>query len=155
MNYNKEQEEAINTIDGALLIVSCPGSGKTTTMLRRIQNMIEHGISPNNILMVTFTEAAAREMRERFEKQSGRSGVLFAHCIPYVSALLTYPEKGRVIISLMRRNQMNLSEVRCGIQGCILKILKISKMISAALRILATKRNVRKQMLMTGSSCQL
>lgn len=114
MNYNKEQEEAINTIDGALLIVSCPGSGKTTTMLRRIQNMIEHGISPNNILMVTFTEAAAREMRERFEKQSGRSGVLFCtlHSLCLRIINVSGKRKGYHIIDAQESNEFVRSAVR-------------------------------------------
>ena len=42
-----------------MLIISCPGSGKTTTLLRRIRNMIRRGARPSEILMVTFTNAAA------------------------------------------------------------------------------------------------
>ena len=66
MQKNKAQEQAIETIDGQLLLISCPGSGKTTTMIRRIKHMIEEGITPSSILMVTFTDAAAKEMQERF-----------------------------------------------------------------------------------------
>lgn len=77
MDYNKAQEEAINTIDGALLIISCPGSGKTTTMLRRIEHMIDVGVPAQHILMVTFTEAAAKEMKTRFQKTHPESPVTF------------------------------------------------------------------------------
>ena len=77
MDYNKAQEEAINTIDGALLIISCPGSGKTTTMLRRIEHMIDVGVPAQQILMVTFTEAAAKEMKTRFQKTHAESPVTF------------------------------------------------------------------------------
>ena len=74
---NTAQEEAIQTIYGQILLVSCPGSGKTTTMLRRIHHMINQGIDPASILMVTFTEAAAREMRKRFADSYGNFPVTF------------------------------------------------------------------------------
>lgn len=77
MDKNLAQEEAIRTTNGALLIISCPGSGKTTTMLRRIEYMLSVGIPASQILMVTFTEAAAREMRERFQKLHAGSSVTF------------------------------------------------------------------------------
>ena len=55
-----------------MLIISCPGSGKTTTLLRRIRNMIRRGVRPSEILMVTFTNAAAGEMRDRYAALYGR-----------------------------------------------------------------------------------
>ena len=76
---NKAQEEAIKAIKGPVMIVSCPGSGKTTTLIRRIHNMIEHGIDPHEILMVTFANAAARDMKSRYLQMYGEeSGVTFA-----------------------------------------------------------------------------
>lgn len=74
---NEAQEEAIRTINGPVLLVSCPGSGKTTTMLRRISNMVDQGIDPASILMVTFTEAAAKEMKKRYEAINGDTPVTF------------------------------------------------------------------------------
>lgn len=71
MLENKAQEEAIDTIDGQLLIVACPGSGKTTTLIRRIANMVGNGIPGKNILMMTFSRAAAKEMSDRFMKEYG------------------------------------------------------------------------------------
>ena len=68
---NKSQEEAINTIHGPVMIVSCPGSGKTTTLIRRIHHMIEIHIPPSQILMVTFSRAAAMEMKEKYIKFFG------------------------------------------------------------------------------------
>lgn len=79
MLENKAQEEVIKTIDGQLIVVACPGSGKTTTLLRRINHMVSGcGISPENILMVTFTNAAAKEMKERYRKQYGSDEVTFS-----------------------------------------------------------------------------
>lgn len=64
--YDKTQKEAINNINGPLLIVAGPGSGKTKTLIKRISNMIvTHGIIPQNILAITFTKRAANEMQQR------------------------------------------------------------------------------------------
>jgi DNA helicase-2/ATP-dependent DNA helicase PcrA len=66
LQLNPKQEEAKNKIDGPLLIIAGAGSGKTATLTQRVNYMIsEKGISPSNVLMVTFTNKAAREMRER------------------------------------------------------------------------------------------
>ena len=63
---NKDQQEAINTIDGPMLISAGPGTGKTATLVNRYANMVnDHHIIPENILMATFTEKAAKEIITR------------------------------------------------------------------------------------------
>lgn len=69
---NDRQRQAASKIDGALLILAGAGSGKTRTITYRIAHMIQEiGISPYNILAVTFTNKAAKEMKERVEDLIG------------------------------------------------------------------------------------
>ena len=70
---NKEQGKAVNHIDGPMLVLAGAGSGKTKVLTNRIANLIENGISPYNILAITFTNKAAKEMKDRVYKLIGSS----------------------------------------------------------------------------------
>lgn len=72
MSFNNSQHEAIRHKDGPMLVLAGPGSGKTLVITERTKCLIEeYDISPSNILVITFTKAAATEMKERFSRLMG------------------------------------------------------------------------------------
>jgi len=71
---NQHQKEAVHALEGAVAVIAGAGSGKTRTLTYRIANMIENKIFPSTILAVTFTNKAAREMKERVVDLIGPQG---------------------------------------------------------------------------------
>lgn len=72
MSFNPSQREAIRHKDGPMLVLAGPGSGKTLVITERTRHLItEYGINPASILVITFTRAAATEMKERFLRLMG------------------------------------------------------------------------------------
>lgn len=68
---NEKQMECIKTLDGPVMVLAGPGTGKTFTIIQRIKYMLEQGIPPEVILCLTFSEAAANEMKARLVKEIG------------------------------------------------------------------------------------
>ena len=66
---NKKQQDCIDNIQGKYLVLAGPGTGKTFTIIERIKNMLSKGIEPEKILCLTFTDAAASEMKKRIENE--------------------------------------------------------------------------------------
>ena len=75
MSFSKSQNEAIQHMDGPMLVLAGPGSGKTTVITHRVKNLIEKGVNPSEILVITFTKAAAMEMKNRFLLLAGAKEV--------------------------------------------------------------------------------
>ncbi|MFO1063205.1 MAG: UvrD-helicase domain-containing protein [Pirellulales bacterium] len=82
---NESQRAAVTHVDGPLLMLAGPGSGKTRVVTHRIAYMIEQGISPSSILALTFTNKAAEEMRNRLARLIGETdlwmGTFHGFCV--------------------------------------------------------------------------
>ena len=71
MSYNPQQQEAIDSNATTILCLASAGSGKTKTLLGRIERLVRDGVDPKTILALTFTNAAAFEMKERYKQIPG------------------------------------------------------------------------------------
>ena len=105
--YNEAQIQAITTIQGPVMVISCAGSGKTTVILERTARILKQTGRPSRILVVTFSKAAATEMEQRFREKYGAGGVRFAtiHSICYSVLASTYGLKADAILKESERRQ--------------------------------------------------
>ena len=70
---NPEQQKAVQHIKGPLMVIAGAGSGKTRVLTYRIVHLLKNNVSPFNILSLTFTNKAAKEMRNRIEMMVGKN----------------------------------------------------------------------------------
>lgn len=75
MELNEKQRQMVAAKEGPVLVVACPGSGKTTTMIARAKALVDSGVNPSKLLVITFTKQAATHMQQKYEKTYGK------HCI--------------------------------------------------------------------------
>jgi DNA helicase-2/ATP-dependent DNA helicase PcrA len=88
-NLNPAQRAAVTHVDGPLLTLAGPGSGKTRVVTHRIAHLLQQGISPYSILALTFTNKAAQEMKSRLSRISEDApvwmGTFHGYCARTVS----------------------------------------------------------------------
>lgn len=127
INYSKSQREAVEFGAGPMMVLAGPGSGKTFVITHRVCHLIEkQNIRPENILVVTFSKAAAVEMRERFiklmpDKQGervtwGTFHSVYFHLLRTAygyrgDQVITDAERYDVIRELMKKNQMESEDI--------------------------------------------
>jgi DNA helicase II / ATP-dependent DNA helicase PcrA len=78
MELNKQQKAILEHLTGQSLVVACPGSGKTTTMMARTNALVESGVPERTILVMTFTKDAAENMAKKYKKEYGSNHIDFS-----------------------------------------------------------------------------
>ena len=94
---NPGQKEAATTLDGPMLVLAGAGAGKTHTMTSRVAYMIDQGIEPKQILLLTFTNKAADEMMERVKKYCGEKAEGVTACTYHSFCALMLRRYGEAI----------------------------------------------------------
>ena len=111
MRLNEAQQEAVSHFEGPCMVLAGPGSGKTLTITRRIEYLIEkYKVRPEEILVITFTRYAANEMKLRFQAIMGGRNVPVTfgtfHGIYYGILKWAYGFTSANILSEEEKNQM-------------------------------------------------
>lgn len=134
MAFNDTQKKAIRHRQGPMLVLAGPGSGKTTVITNRVRYLTEKaGVDPSSILVITFTRAAAREMKERYEQitQAGCSRVSFGtfHSVFFLILKLAYRYQAANIVREEQRTQF----IREALERCDLDVEDEGEFISSIL----------------------
>lgn len=115
MNLSKEQNKAVNHVKGPALVLAVPGAGKTTVLIYRTGNLIlNHNISPENILSITFSRASASDMKSRFNKIYGDISHIPVHFSTIhsfsFSLVREYAYKNRIRYTLVEDSKKELNK---------------------------------------------
>ncbi|WP_434309345.1 ATP-dependent helicase [Hominifimenecus sp. rT4P-3] len=138
MPFHKSQLEAIRFGEGPALILAGPGSGKTTVITHRVRTLIaERGVDPSRILVITFTKAAADEMKERFLRLIGEDTTTVSfgtfHAVFFKILKIAYHYNGSHILRPEKKQELMrqvLAEVRPQVEDEAEFLSEISNEIS-------------------------
>ena len=144
MNYleglNEPQCEAVTTLHGPLMVLAGAGSGKTRVLTMRIAHLITNGIDPFNILALTFTNKAAKEMKSRIGKVVGESNArslwmgtfhsVFARILRNEAHLLGYPSNFTIYDTQDSLNVLKKAMKDLNIDADLYKPKKVQSRIS-------------------------
>ena len=137
MAFHESQLQAIRHKDGPMLVLAGPGSGKTTVITHRIRHLVEeYQVDPGSILVITFTKAAAQEMKQRFQTlvEGRRFSVSFGtfhavffsilkHAYHYdASNIIREEQRVQLIRELMGRYQVDVEDEADFISGILSEI---------------------------------
>ncbi len=150
---NEAQHEAVITTEGPLMVLAGAGSGKTRVLTMRIAHLITKGVSPFNILALTFTNKAAREMKERIAKVVGESDAkslwmgtfhsVFARILRSEGHYLGFPSNFTIYDTQDALNVMKKVLKELNIDADLYKPKKVMSRISAYKNNLITVRAYR------------
>lgn len=143
MDFNQAQQKAIAHGEGPMLVLAGPGSGKTAVITRRVLELTKKGVAPGNILVITFTKAAAAEMQERYEHLQTREGAanpgrvnfgtfhaVFFKILKYAyqwdaSNIIREETSTQLLLDIIRKLDMEIEDERDFIDGIRSEISKI------------------------------
>lgn len=135
--FTEAQQKAIDHFEGPMMVLAGPGSGKTLTISYRTKNLIEkYGVNPSNVLVITFTRAAAREMDERFQKIMGECNARVSfgtfHAIFFKILKYTYnydagnilreEEKFQIIRQIVEEKRIDVEDIKEFVENIISEI---------------------------------
>lgn len=136
---NENQKKVTEITEGPLLVVAGPGSGKTTVVVNRVVNLVNKGIKPENILIITFTKQAANEMSQRFNDLTRRAypsvnfGTIHSIALKILTEsfgfsaknVLTEKEKWIILQKIIQNRKIKTDDVKNLIKNLINAISKI------------------------------
>ena len=147
---NPEQAEAVRSIYGPVLVNAGPGAGKTATLTKRAQYMIMQGIDPASILLTTFTNKAATEIKERIVKVVGEEGKqitvgtfhsvcnrilrIYGHKLGYTKTftILSEDDTDKVIKKAAKQYGLDNSDLKAYISDCKSRLITPAKALANA-----------------------